>query len=509
MSKNDNDIQLKLEKALALLQSDQLEIAIQIFQEVLSQNPNQSDALHGLGMAYAQLRQFTKAVTYLSEAVKYAPTIAEFHNNLGNAYQAIGKIDEAMRHYHEALRLKGSYAQANNNLGTLLYRLGRYEQAAGYFEKSIRIDPHAIDTHYNLANCYIQLDRLLDAVPHYEEVLKIRSDHLGALHNLGITLCALKRFEQAAPLLTQVVQKEPDNINALFHLGVINSSLAKAQEAINCYEQVLRLNPQHAHSHHNLATIYLHQQQKDKALIHYQKALALEPSNKTAEHMIAALNNKTQAQGAPTEYIRALFDQYAYSYDNQVKTQLQYKVPQLLREAISPFVQNTSPLKMLDLGCGTGLCSPWFADITSKMIGVDISPNMIAVAHNLGAYHKLYTIDIFSFLESCKEEFNLIVAADVFVYFGELEQVFQQSYRILSSGGLFCFSIENLTFEEIQSDKNHALFQLRSTGRYAHHPDYIHQLCRSIGFKINVEKKQTLRLQEEASIFGNLYVLQK
>ncbi len=509
MTKN-NEMNEKLEQAFALQQRNDVDAAIALFQTVLTSNPKQPDALHGLGMSYAQKRDFEKAIAYLLQAVNAAPHVAEFHNNLGNAYQAAGKVNEAMRHYHEALRLKVSYAQANNNLGTLLYRLGRFEEAASYFQKSIRIDPHALDTHYNLANCYIQLDRLLEAVPHYQEVLKIRGDHLGALHNLGITLCGLKRFEEAQPLLTQVIAKEPKNADALFHLGVIYSALAKANEAIECYEKVLAINPQHAHSHHNLATIYLHLNEKEKALQHYQKALVLEPNNQTAQHMVDALSSKTNVEGAPTEYTRALFDQYAYSYETQVKGQLQYRVPQLLREAVGPFIKQTDELLIgLDLGCGTGLCAPLFADIIGKLIGVDVSPNMVEVARTHGGYYKLYVTDILSFLERYSEKADLIIAADVFVYFGSLENVFRACQRTLKQNALFSFSIELLTPEEAEHDPSNPDFQLRSTGRYAHRPDYIQSLCKTMAFKIDVERTENIRYQEDRPVVGCIYVIRK
>lgn len=34
-------------------------------------------------------------------------------------------------------------------------------------------------------------------------------------------------------------------------------------------------------------------------------------------------------------------------------------------------------MRILDLGCGTGLCGAWFTDYAKDMVGVDIAPNMI------------------------------------------------------------------------------------------------------------------------------------
>jgi predicted TPR repeat methyltransferase len=511
MTQNNNlELDSQIKRALALQQNGEVKASQALFSEILSHHPNNADALHGLGLCYALQRDFKQAVSAFEKAVKAAPHVAEFHNNLGNAYKAIGQIEAALTHYQEALRLKPTYPQAHNNLGTLYYQLGNYEKASEHFEKSIRMGPLSVDSHYNLANCYIQLDRLLDAVPHYQEVLKLRPDHLGALHNLGITLCGLKRFAEARPLLVQVIQREPENIDALFYLGIVERSLFSALEAKSYYEKILKLDPNHASSHHNLATLSLELGEKENARTHFEEALRLQPENKTAMHMLRALQGIPSNEGAPFEYTRALFDQYAYTYDEHVKNKLQYHVPFLLRQAMTPFVsKEDNPWTVLDLGCGTGLCAPLFADIADKLIGVDLSPNMIQVAKQQGGYYKLHVMDIATYLKHHQTEFELIIAADVFVYFGALEEIFALVFKALKPSAFFTFSIERLEDAEATAHPEQSIFQLRDTGRYAHHLEYIHELCQQIGFTIQVEKPEVLRYQEDRPVLGNIFVLQK
>src|SRR5690606_36269113 len=119
-------------------------------------------------------------------------------------------------------------------------------------------------------------------------------------------------------------------------------------------------------------------------------------------------------EGAPPEYVRALFDQYAYNYDQHVKQSLQYKVPELLRHALSEVISNTaSSLDILDLGCGTGLCAPFFRDAAKYLVGVDISGNMLQIAASQNGYDKLAEDDIRHYLQTTKKQFDLILAADV------------------------------------------------------------------------------------------------
>lgn len=500
----------ELEEAFKFQQNNQISEASQQFEKVLAKDPNQPDALHGLGMAYAQRGEFPKAVSLLQQAVQFAPTIAEFHNNLGNAYKAVGQTNEAMKHYHEALRLKSPYPQAHNNLGSLLYRIGKMEEAAEHFQRSLRMDPDSVDTHFNLGLCLVMLDRLVEAVSHFEVVLQRRPNHLSAMHNLGIAYCVLKQFSESEKLLLEVTKREPNNIDALFHLAVVQSGLGKLNEAKTLYEQILKIDKSHANTHHNLATLYLHINDPQQARLHYQEALKLEPRNKTAQHMIAALTGETLSEGAPLEYTRALFEQYAFNYDNHVKSHLRYQVPTKMREAIAPFTKNIKePWRALDMGCGTGLCAPLFADVVGHLTGIDISENMIAVAKQQGGYQNLVVTDILSFLEHKFNQYDLILAADVFVYFGELETLFKLMRQALKPQGMVCFSIESLTEEERTQHPNYPHFQLRPTGRYAHSTTYIQSLAQHYHYTVLSQTDAILRYQEEQPVGGQIIVLQR
>ena len=103
-------------------------------------------------------------------------------------------------------------------------------------------------------------------------------------------------------------------------------------------------------------------------------------------------------------------------------------------------------LAVLDLGCGTGRVGAWLRDYSHSLTGVDLSPPMLAVARRKGLYDKLYYEDIHDFLQRKALEvqqqrnlsggkdsssvslgaFDLIVAADVLPYIGEVDDLFQQ-----------------------------------------------------------------------------------
>ena len=98
---------------------------------------------------------------------------------------------------------------------------------------------------------------------------------------------------------------------------------------------------------------------------------------------------------------------------------------------------------MLDLGCGTGLCGPLIAPQADAIDGVDVSSAMLEQARKLGVYRELIHAILGEFLAVTASRSDLILAADVFIYVGDLAAVFLRSARrILEPGGCLAFTVE-------------------------------------------------------------------
>ena len=157
-----------------------------------------------------------------------------------------------------------------------------------------------------------------------------------------------------------------------------------------------------------------------------------------------------------------------------------------------------SPSDILDLGCGTGQCGLALADIKRRLVGVDLSPKMLALAQAHGVYDELHAGEVNAWLSSSRDSsFDVIVASDVFIYIGALEDVFRDVARVLRPHGVFAFSIE---------EHDGAPHSLRSSGRYAHSHAYIIELART-GFAAISAKPCVIRTEGGAPIPGGLYVL--
>ena len=100
---------------------------------------------------------------------------------------------------------------------------------------------------------------------------------------------------------------------------------------------------------------------------------------------------------------------------------------------------------MLDLGCGTGLAGAAFRPFCDWLVGVDLSPAMLAQARAKGLYDRLVEGDVAAFLAdeaAAQARYHLIVAADVFMYLADLSAVLKAAAAVLAPSAMIAFSVE-------------------------------------------------------------------
>jgi predicted TPR repeat methyltransferase len=152
----------------------------------------------------------------------------------------------------------------------------------------------------------------------------------------------------------------------------------------------------------------------------------------------------------------------------------------------------------LDLGCGTGQCAPYLRPFSRSLTGVDLSEKMLDKARERGLYDHLECRDISEFLTQRGDQFDLIVAADVFVYFGDLGPIFSQVQNALRPNGYFCFSTEL---------SESADFTLTSSNRFAHSLPYLRRLANSAGFELTKAEPAPLRTENGVQVMGYAAVM--
>lgn len=557
----------RIKEAQQLHQQGNLDDALKIYQELLSENPNNADILHQIGILFAQMQHLPQALQSIDQAIHLEPRTAAFHNSKGNVLLRMGQMDAAMNEYRQAVKIDPYYAIAHNSLGRCLYLQEKFIAARKAYQKAIELKPNFSDALYNqgvlllklgelesalsylqqalqhnpnnplvygqMAQIYLQKADYALAVDLLEKRLAAQPDHIDSWHYLGVAYLALDKAAAAAECFEKALQlthrhpqcyehlataylklQDPEKAltyflrqleneptaNAFYNIGVLLIEKGRRQDAILYLKEAVKFDPLHWPAHLNLGVEYLKLQQRDEALYHYQQAAKINPNDPEIQHILSALAQDRVPEKAPAEYLKNLFDQYASYYDKHLTESLRYKVPQLLHAAIYEITQIERPeWEILDLGCGTGLCGELFKEFSKKLIGIDISPEMVEIARKKNIYDELKIEEIETAMQAYRE-IDLIVAADVFTYIGDLAPIFTNAYQALKAQGLFAFSVE-------KTDK--FPYELQPSIRYAHSQSYLESLIRQYGFQILKFVSTPLRMQKDVPVEGYLVILQK
>ncbi len=289
----------------------------------------------------------------------------------------------------------------------------------------------------------------------------------------------------------------PEDTQIVFNLGFINMQQGFLDAAIQYYQRAIQLNPDFFAAHNNLGVAFLAKPHIGFALQHFQAALRLQPNNEAVRYTVNALSKDQRLLAAPPDYVKSLFDAYADHYEPHLLAALDYKVPALLYQAVTA-VAPKQQRAILDLGCGTGLCGVLFKPLANRLVGVDLSDKMVAVAAEKNIYDELVVDNNIDYLSKNTDAFDLLLAGDVFVYSGDLAATFQQARRALHAGGLFAFNTE------ISDDAD---FRMNQSGRFAHSRLYLDRLAADHHFKILHYETVVTRSQNNEPVYGHLYVL--
>lgn len=318
-----------------------------------------------------------------------------------------------------------------------------------------------------------------------------------AYHGLARVYELTHETSEAEVYYRKAIKLNSRHVPSYLHLGWLLKASQRWQDAVEVFKKLIKITPADADLHSSIAECYQSLGQASAAVNHYSQAAKL--GDPAARYQIKILNGE-DLPTLPKNETRQLFDEDAHSFEKKLTAVLGYQVPQLMFDEANRFTEGKMKfIRMLDIGCGTGLVGTLFKNNVQQLIGIDLSKKMLAEAKKKNVYDELVSGDIFNYLLK-KEKFDLIVAADVFIYVGDLDRLFSLLYRVMTPNSLLIFSTEKTQGQT---------FKLQPSGRYAHAISYIKSL--SIKNKLVIKSCKPIQLRQEFSywIEGHLYILQK
>jgi predicted TPR repeat methyltransferase len=418
-----------------------------------------------------------------------------------------GRPAAAVSALRQALALEESFAPAHYALGLALRDLQRLPEAQKSFARALEMDPSANQSRIELADILAELGQLEPAAAYYKEA--IGAGVTGLHMRLGAVLWKMGDAAAARDAFAQGIAGGVSSAEANYNLGSAQLELGQFGEAEKSARAALRGRAGFAQARMLCAAALVAQGKDEAAFQVVQQPLAIgmrlmssklfEPARRCLEkvagdpqarHLLAAMSGQNPERPV-AGYVRQLFDASAPTFDREVAGKLGYAIP---REMVDALLRvGRGPWDVLDLGCGTGLVGAAIAAHSRRLVGVDLAPNMIQAAQKRGVYTELHCADI---TEAMNGSFDVIAAADVFIYVGKLDGVVPAIRKALKPGGLFAFSVELAG--------NGQDYKLGVMGRYAHSAAYLSRLAS--GFERVECRETTLRLEHRKPVKGLLNI---
>ncbi len=380
------------------------------------------------------------------------------------------------------------------------FEAGRLQEARACFERCLALTPGRPSVLGNLGVTLFRLGHTHDALPFLQQATAGEPGFGDAWACLGLAHEAQGDWAAAVEALTKAlaIADKADKSPALWlSLGQCQARLGQAPSALQALDRALVLDPTLAAAWSVRGNLQRERHQFDAAAQSFEHAIAHGADRELHAYYLASVRDGASPPAtAPRQYVQTLFDEYAADFQGHLVDKLGYRGHEVLLE---PLIARGQRFRhVLDLGCGTGLCGALLKPISDAIDGVDLSSAMLEQAKKLGLYRELVQADVGEFLAGApSRSADLVVAADVLIYVGELPAVFESVARILEPGGLFAFTVE------LSADGQD--LQLLPSLRYAHSQDSVRRFAEQHGLTVDDLRNAPIRHEQSQPVPG-LYV---
>ena len=255
-----------LQLAVGHHRANRLAQAKSVYRKILETQPDQPDALYGLGVLTQQVGQYQTAEKLLRALLRVQPESVKAWFSLGNLRQAQDHLPEAVEAYQRVLAIQPDSVAVHNNLGYTLQLQGKWEEAVTCYQKALELQPDCAEAEVNLGNAlYAQGKLSPEKQAHYA----------GLNYDLGVARQKAGDLKTAVAYYRQVIAMKPDLVDAHYNLGVALQEQGETEEAIACSQKALELNPSYGEVYFNLGKIYQKQNKLKEAASAYRQGLKL------------------------------------------------------------------------------------------------------------------------------------------------------------------------------------------------------------------------------------------
>lgn len=266
-----------------LLATHNQEEAKIIYEQVLKQHPDSSQAHYGMGRIRSSTGQWQTAIQSYRRALTLSPGFGAAYYALATAYRQLGMLDEFQENIRLFQQNRGRSPQLDDPLLKTVAALRSH--AEYYFKEGLRLQEEG---------------RIELAIVEYQRALKEDPKYARAHANLCLAQLLLKRLDQAEHHCQLALKLDPDIHEIRHNLGLLRRLQGRNREAEEAFREALEIDPFYAESHYLLAAVLAQEGRIEDAEQHFRQAIENQPDYRTAHFQLGLL---LQKQGRDAEAV--------------------------------------------------------------------------------------------------------------------------------------------------------------------------------------------------------------
>mmetsp|Transcript_8990 Transcript_8990/g.11320 ORF Transcript_8990/g.11320 Transcript_8990/m.11320 type:complete len:499 (+) Transcript_8990:77-1573(+) len=444
------------------------------------------------------IKYYEQGIKAMNKEVDSLITGLSLYTNSGTAYSSSGDERKAVEMYRQAILLY------SNNIDEIV-------------EKSVKKEASelAAQASFFLAMTFQELDMNQKAVDAYAFANTLDPNHWASLANMGSVLQdnmkqsaeALAVYNKAYDILTQKGAEPTDPPeHPEYVLSQLQYRIGLAISYADKQKCVMHDDPTKEVPCSEMAASA------------FNYAIELDPNNENAKHMLASVTADATMRRASNTYVTQLFEDYAENFEHSLVQELGYDGYQRLRRGFNRAFGGEEKVPkfklVVDAGCGTGLVGEQFRNVSDHLVGADLSSSIIneALKARPNLYDETIVGDVTDVFKKLKP-IDLIIAGDSYIYFGDLNPLFESMNEGLADGGFASFTLENPAkeYEEnLSTSKPDWRWQLQPSGRFAHSKDYVISVGTDNSLRtIHYEAMDGFRKEGKNDVRGHIFIMQK
>ena len=267
-------------RAMELLQNDELDEGLEYLEKELADNPKNGYAYSWMAAVYVEKEQYGNAMTAVDKALKYTPKkdkeyMTMAHGIKSRVHYLLGEMDEAVEHLSQCIALQPDNSEAYEERAQIYYEQEQYELANKDYERLIELDKGGVMGYMGIGRNAVAQEKYDEAIEQFGYVVKMHSDYSSGYSYRAAAYVKKGEYSKAADDIVKALEIDGDD-KAFYLLGVMADSAKMVIEAkLKAKSLKEKSTPEWL-----LYLGIVNEQVKDypKAIEYYKKALELSPT---------------------------------------------------------------------------------------------------------------------------------------------------------------------------------------------------------------------------------------